>query len=228
MPGMGEFNWPDSDLPDDHPFREFFKRLGRPDRQDGGPKFGQPAPRQSLAQGSGFFISADGYLVTNQHVIAKGSDVEVSLDDGRTLAAKVVGTDPYTDLALLKVDGQDLPFVELAPQAPRVGDWVLAVGNPFGLGSTVTSGIVSAHARDLGAGPSDDFLQIDAPINHGSSGGPAFQSRGPGHRREHCHRSAVGRQCRRRFRDPSRDGPSRGRPAERQGRDRAGLSGRPN
>jgi serine protease Do len=178
MPGMGEFNWPDSDLPDDHPFREFFKRFGRPDRHDGGPKFGQPAPRQSMAQGSGFFISADGYLVTNQHVIAKGSDVEVSLDDGRTLAAKVVGTDPYTDLALLKVEGQELPFVELAPQAPRVGDWVLAVGNPFGLGGTVTSGIVSARARDLGAGPSDDFLQIDAPINHGSSGGPAFNLAG--------------------------------------------------
>jgi serine protease Do len=100
------------------------------------------------------------------------------MDDGRTLDAKVVGTDPKTDLALLKVDGTGFPFVALAAEAPRVGDWVLAVGNPFGLGGTVTAGIVSARARDIGAGPYDDFLQIDAPINRGNSGGPAFNLRG--------------------------------------------------
>jgi len=131
-----------------------------------------------MSQGSGFFISADGYLVTNNHVVEKGSEIEVLMDDGRTLEAKVVGTDPKTDLALLKVDGKDFPFVELAPQTPRVGDWVVAVGNPFGLGGTVTAGIVSARARDIGAGPYDDFLQIDAPINRGNSGGPTFNLAG--------------------------------------------------
>ena len=174
MPGMGEFNWPDSDLPDDHPFREFFSGFGRP--ADGGPG-SSVSPPVRVWRRSGFFISADGYLVTNQHVIAKGSDVEVSLDDGRTLAAKVVGTDPYTDLALLKVDGQDLPFVELAPQAPRVGDWVLAVGNPFGLGSTVTSGIVSAHAGTSGLGPTTTFSRSTLPSTTVAPAGPPSISR---------------------------------------------------
>jgi serine protease Do len=175
LPGLGNFDVPGFDLPDDHPLQEFLKRFrgGETERAPRGPR---PGPR--LSQGSGFFISADGFLVTNNHVIDKSSEVEVLTDDGRTLDAKVVGTDPKTDLALLKVEGKGFPFVELAPQAPRVGDWVVAVGNPFGLGGTVTAGIVSARGRDIGAGPYDDFLQIDAPINRGNSGGPAFNQAG--------------------------------------------------
>jgi len=179
LPGGGEFN-----LPDDHPFQEFYRRFRG--ENDAGPRGARPgAPgqpgtaRPGMSQGSGFFISADGYLVTNNHVIEKGSKVEVLMDDGRSLEAKVVGTDPKTDLALLKVaEGGPFPFVEMAQGAARVGDWVLAVGNPFGLGGTVTAGIVSARARDIGAGPYDDFLQIDASVNRGNSGGPAFDLQG--------------------------------------------------
>ena len=128
-----------------------------------------------MGEGSGFFISADGYAVTNNHVVDHASSVQVTTDDGTVYTAKVVGTDPKTDLALIKVDGKnDFPFVKFADQAPRVGDWVVAVGNPFGLGGTVTAGIVSARGRDIGAGPYDDYIQIDAPINKGNSGGPAF------------------------------------------------------
>jgi len=100
--------------------------------------------------------------------------VQVTTDDGKIYTAKVIGTDPRTDLALIKVDGKEFPYVKLADGAPRVGDWVLAVGNPFGLGGTVTAGIVSARGRDIGAGPYDDFIQIDAPVNKGNSGGPSF------------------------------------------------------
>src|SRR5271165_2580807 len=132
-----------------------------------------------MAQGSGFFISADGYIVTNNHVVEHAKDVTVTTVDGKTIPARVVGTDPKTDLALLKVkEGGDYPFVTFASQTPRVGDWVVAVGNPFGLGGTVTAGIVSARGRDIGSGPYDDFLQIDAPVNHGNSGGPAFNAEG--------------------------------------------------
>src|SRR2546430_5638202 len=124
-------------------------------------------------QGSGFFISADGYAVTNNHVVDKAATVEITTDDGKTYTAKVIGTDPRTDVALLKAEGRgDFPFVKLGDKNPRVGDWVLAVGNPFGLGGTVTAGIVSARGRDIGAGPYDDFIQIDAPVNKGNSGGP--------------------------------------------------------
>ena len=178
-PSSGEFNWRDFGLPEGSPFEEFFRRFRDNEGQRGDAQRGmRPGPRQATAQGSGFFISADGYLVTNNHVIQEGSEVEVLMDDSRTLSAKVVGTDPKTDLALLKVEGSDFPFVELASAAPRVGDWVLAVGNPFGLGGTVTAGIVSARGRDIGAGPYDDFLQIDAPVNRGNSGGPAFNLQG--------------------------------------------------
>ena len=138
-----------------------------------------PRNRRSQGQGSGFFISADGYVVTNNHVIDKTTTVEVQTDDGKTYAAKVIGTDPRTDLALLKVDGrEDFPWVRLAPAAPRIGDWVLAVGNPFGLGGTVTAGIVSARGRDIGASTYDDFIQIDAAVNRGNSGGPTFNLAG--------------------------------------------------
>jgi serine protease Do len=139
-------------------------------------------PRQHhmiMGQGSGFFISADGYAVTNNHVVDHAKSVEVTADDGATYTAKVVGTDSKTDLALIKVDGKtDFPYVKFADQMPRIGDWVVAVGNPFGLGGTVTAGIVSARGRDIGAGPYDDYIQIDAPINKGNSGGPAFDMSG--------------------------------------------------
>ncbi|QIB35116.1 Do family serine endopeptidase [Ancylobacter pratisalsi] len=140
-----------------------------------GPRRGGPGHGRVVGQGSGFFISADGYVVTNNHVVEGASEVDVTLTDGKSYTAKVIGTDPRTDVALLKVDGRtDFPWVKLAEKAPRVGDWVVAVGNPFGLGGTVTAGIVSARGRDIGSGPYDDFLQIDAPINRGNSGGPTF------------------------------------------------------
>ena len=159
----------DDDLPfpPGSPFEHFFKRFGMPNSGEGG-------HRVITGQGSGFFISADGYAVTNNHVVQNAENVEVTTDDGKTYSAKVIGTDPRTDLALIKVDGKDFPYVKLADTTPRVGDWVLAVGNPFGLGGTVTAGIVSARGRDIGAGPYDDFIQIDAPVNKGNSGGPTF------------------------------------------------------
>ena len=160
------------DLPP--PLDRFFRRFGLPNG-DSGPI---PRHRGGQAQGSGFFISSDGYIVTNNHVVDHASDVTIITSDGKTMPAKVIGVDTKTDLALLKADGQDFPFETFASKAPRVGDWVIAVGNPFGLGGTVTAGIVSARGRDIGAGPYDDFLQIDAPVNHGNSGGPTFNSEG--------------------------------------------------
>ena len=154
------------------PMEKFFQQFG-----------GQSMPGHRrhyvTGEGSGFFISADGYAVTNFHVVDHASEVQVSTDDGKTYTAKVVGTDQKTDLALIKVNAdQKFAFVKFSDQAPRVGDWVVAVGNPFGLGGTVTAGIISARGRDIGAGPYDDFIQIDAPINKGNSGGPAFNSNG--------------------------------------------------
>ena len=141
---------------------------------------GMPQRHQVITgEGSGFFISPDGYAVTNNHVVDHAKSVQVTADDGTIYTAKVVGTDKKTDLALIKVDGKkDFSYVKFADQPPRVGDWVVAVGNPFGLGGTVTAGIVSARGRDIGAGPYDDYVQIDAPINKGNSGGPAFDMNG--------------------------------------------------
>jgi serine protease Do len=157
--------------------REFFRRFGMPDLPNG-PE-GMPRGRNIITgQGSGFFISADGYAVTNNHVVDKAENVQVTTDDGKTHKAKVIGTDPRTDLALIKVEGGPFPYVNLSETQPRIGDWVLAVGNPFGLGGTVTAGIVSARGRDIGASPYDDFIQIDAPVNKGNSGGPAFDTEG--------------------------------------------------
>jgi serine protease Do len=141
--------------------------------------FGLPEdapPPVVQALGSGFVIDADGRIVTNNHVVDGATAVTVKLDDGRALPARVVGRDPRTDLALLQVDaGRTLPHLDLGDSSRvRPGDWVVAMGNPFGLGGTVTAGIVSARGRDIGAGPYDDFLQIDAPINQGNSGGPLF------------------------------------------------------
>ena len=154
-----------------------------------GRRFGQqdtPGARSSsrsrnilTGQGSGFFISADGYAVTNFHVVEKADNVEVTTDDGRVFTARVIGADQNSDVALVKVDSaHSLPFVTFAQSNPRIGDWVIAVGNPFGLGGTVTAGIVSARGRDIGAGPYDDFLQIDAAVNRGNSGGPTFDMDG--------------------------------------------------
>lgn len=131
-----------------------------------------------MGEGSAFFISPDGYAVTNDHVVDHAESVEVTTNDGESYKAKVVGTDSKTDLALIKVDGPDFPYVRFADQQPLVGDWVIAIGNPYGLGGTVTTGIVSAEGRDIGAGPYDDFIQIDASINRGNSGGPAFDLNG--------------------------------------------------
>src|SRR5579885_2802184 len=161
----------DNDLPfpPGSPFERFFKRFGIPNPPN------MPQGHEVITgQGSGFFISSDGYAVTNNHVVQNAEKVQVTTDDGKAYTAKVIGTDPKTDLALIKIDGKDFPFVKLADTPPRVGDWVLAVGNPFGLGGTVTAGIVSARGRDIGAGPYDDFIQIDAAVNKGNSGGPTF------------------------------------------------------
>jgi len=136
-----------------------------------------PAPARRGA-GSGFLISPDGYVVTNNHVVEGATDVVVSLADGRQFPARIVGRDPPTDLAVVKVEGRDLPYVSFARSAlPQVGDWVVAVGNPFGLGGTATAGIVSAQAREIGE-VYVGYLQIDAPINSGNSGGPSFDLQG--------------------------------------------------
>ena len=154
------------DLPDDHPLNEFFKNMPKEFR-------GQ---RPTQAQGSGFLISADGYVVTNNHVIDNAGSIQVSFDQNNKYEAELVGTDQRTDLALLKIKsagGKTFPHVKFARSVPRVGDWVIAVGNPFGLGGTVTAGIVSAQGRDIGSGPYD-YMQIDAAVNKGNSGGPTF------------------------------------------------------
>src|SRR6185437_132656 len=154
--------------------RQFFRRFGMPDLPQGTPN----GRHVVMGQGSGFFISADGYAVTNNHVVEKAESVQITTDDGKTHKAKVIGTDPRTDLALIKVEDGPFPFVKLSDKTPRIGDWVLAVGNPFGLGGTVTAGIVSARGRDIGASAYDDFIQIDAPVNKGNSGGPTFDTDG--------------------------------------------------
>jgi serine protease Do len=182
--GVSQSGGPGMDaLPPGHPLERFFKQFGENgEGRSGGPA--GPGGRRGerpvqMSQGSGFFISADGYVVTNNHVVENAIEVQLVSDDGRTLNARLVGTDPRTDLALLKVTEQgSFPFVRLAAATPRIGDWVLAVGNPFGLGGTVTAGILSARNRDIGSGPYDDYLQIDAAVNRGNSGGPAFNAAG--------------------------------------------------
>jgi serine protease Do len=135
--------------------------------------------RPVLGQGSGFFISPDGYLVTNNHVVEGALKVDIVTESGEILPARVIGTDPSTDLALVKVDAKrTFAYVNLSHSEVKVGDWVIALGNPFGLGGTVTAGIVSGHGRDIGMGSYDDFLQIDAPVNKGNSGGPTFNQHG--------------------------------------------------
>ncbi len=173
----------------------------RPDEEEGGqggmPGFGQgqgqmpfpfpfpfmqqqPQRRLIEARGSGFIIDANGTIVTNNHVVKGATSVSVTLDDGTVLPAKVIGRDPRSDLAVLKVHAnRPLPFINLGnSDEAQPGAWVIAVGNPFGLGGTVTAGIVSARGRDIGEGPYDSFIQIDAPINQGNSGGPLFTQDG--------------------------------------------------
>jgi serine protease Do len=144
---------------------------------------GHAKPRTGSSIGSGFFISPDGYAVTNAHVVrpenTTAHSTQVRTSDGEVYDANVIGADQQTDIALIKVKGRsDFPFVSLADNLPRVGDWVIAIGNPFGLDGTVTTGIVSAEGRDIGYGPYNDFIQIDAPTNQGSSGGPSFDLSG--------------------------------------------------
>ena len=155
--------------------QQFLKRFGGSGGMNGAPQ----SSHQMIGEGSGFFVSSDGYIVTNNHVVQNAKTVSVTMDNGKTLDAKVVGTDPKTDVAVIKVNEPgDYPFVTFSKEMPRIGDWVVAIGNPYGLGGTVTAGIVSAEGRDIGDGPYDRFIQIDAPINRGNSGGPTFNMQG--------------------------------------------------
>lgn len=167
----------------DNPFNEFFKRYfeGQENPFGGpqGPRNRDPrrdGERRGAGLGSGFIISGDGIIVTNNHVVEDAGEITVVLDDGTELPAKLLGRDPKTDIAVIKVEaGRDLPSLAWGDsEAISLGDPVLAIGNPFGIGTTVTSGIVSARGRDLRNGPYDDFIQVDAPINKGNSGGPLF------------------------------------------------------
>jgi|HubBroStandDraft_6_1064221.scaffolds.fasta_scaffold40351_3 serine protease Do len=165
--------------PFDEMLRRFFEQQGQ------GNPFSQGNPQDEgaakrIALGSGFIIDPDGHIVTNNHVVGDASKVEVTLQDGSKYTAKIIGRDPRTDLAVLKIDaGKSLPSVSFGDSdQAQIGDWVVAVGNPFGLGGTVTTGIISARGRDIHTGQFDDFLQIDAPINRGNSGGPTFNLNG--------------------------------------------------
>jgi len=170
----GSFDNQIPDLPDDNPLKHFFDQF----RNRGGNGM-KPHPHKYMAAGSGFAISADGYFVTNNHVVQDATKVTVQFSNGDEKPATIVGTDEKTDLAVIKVDGlTDQPFVKFADNAPRVGDWVMAVGNPFGLGGTVTAGIVSALDRDIGGASDDAYMQIDAAVNSGNSGGPDFNLKG--------------------------------------------------
>ena len=155
----------------DEMFRDFL------DRREGEP---EPGPRGGTSLGSGFIIDPAGYIVTNNHVIEDADEIMVLTHDNEELKATIVGRDEKTDLALLKVDaGKPLPYVKWGDSdALRVGDWVMAIGNPFGLGGTVTAGILSARQRDINSGPYDDYMQTDASINRGNSGGPMFNMDG--------------------------------------------------
>ena len=167
-------------LPPD--IQRFFRQFGNGQggNGQGGLQFRQSPRQEERAEGSGFIIDPAGYIVTNNHVVDGARDVNVTLTDGSKYKARVIGRDAKTDLALVKIDaGHDLPYVAFGDSdSAHEGDWVIAVGNPYGLGGTVTAGIVSAHGRDIHSGPYDDFLQIDAPINPGNSGGPLFNQSG--------------------------------------------------
>ncbi|HVH76934.1 MAG TPA: DegQ family serine endoprotease [Stellaceae bacterium] len=164
------------------PFNQFLHRFFNQQGQGGERHFFQYPGGQvkRIALGSGFIVDPKGYVVTNNHVVGDAASVQVILQDGHKYRAKIIGRDPKTDLAVLKIAAEKpLPHVEFGDSsAAQIGDWVMAVGNPFGLGGTVTTGIISARGRNIDAGPFDDFLQIDAPINRGNSGGPTFNLQG--------------------------------------------------
>jgi serine protease Do len=172
--GSAPFGSPE--FPQNSPFNELFKHFQQPR----GVNPEGNVEREFQAVGSGFFVSSDGYVVTNNHVIDNADEIFVIMQDGTKLTANLKGRDPKTDLALLKVDDdKKFPYVELGnSDKTEVGEWVVAVGNPFGLGGSVTAGIVSARGRDIQSGPYDDYIQVDAPINRGNSGGPLFDSKG--------------------------------------------------
>jgi len=171
-PDMGEGGPSEEDL------RRWFREYQG--RRDGGESQGRHGEAPMRAAGAGFIIDADGTIVTNNHVVAEADRIEVTLSDGHSYEATLIGRDPATDLAVIKIEADEpLPFVPFGDSdEARVGDWVITVGNPFGLENSVTMGIVSARDRSIGAGRYDDFLQIDAPINRGNSGGPAFNTKG--------------------------------------------------
>jgi len=172
--GQMPFNLPENgEVPEE--FRDFFEQFGRQKNHEQ-----EEDGNEVFSLGSGFVIDENGYIATNNHVIANADEITVIFSDDTKLKAKIIGRDAKTDLALLKVEaGKKLPYANLGDSdAARVGDWVIAIGNPFGLGGTVTAGIVSARARNINAGPFDDFIQTDAAINHGNSGGPLFNTKG--------------------------------------------------
>ncbi len=171
-------NIPIPKVPEGSPFQDFFNDLF-PNGPNGGQNKNSPRTRNSL--GSGFVIDAKGIIITNNHVIADADEITVNFSDGSKLSAEVVGKDPKTDIAVLKVDpdGKELTAVPLGNSSDaRIGDWVMAIGNPFGLGGSVSLGIVSAVERDISSGPYDNFIQTDAAINRGNSGGPLFNMDG--------------------------------------------------
>jgi len=165
---------PFPDVPDGSPLQDFF------DENNPNNGLGEEQMQEARSLGSGFIIGADGTIVTNNHVIEGAEEIEVYLTDGTRLPATIIGADDKTDLAVLKVEaGHDLPFVEFGDSDTAVvGDWVMAIGNPFGLGGSVTLGIISARNRDIQSGPYDQFIQTDAAINQGNSGGPLFDMNG--------------------------------------------------
>jgi serine protease Do len=164
------------EISEDDPFYEFFRRFGQIPRQGPG---GQERQYEAQSTGSGFIVSADGYIVTNAHVVDDASEVTVRLSDKREFVAKVIGNDRRTDVALLKIDAKDLPRVTIGdPDKLKVGEWVVAIGKPFGLDNTMTAGIVSAKGRDLPQENLVPFIQTDVAINPGNSGGPLFNMRG--------------------------------------------------
>jgi serine protease Do len=169
---MPEFRFPEGS-PFERYFRDFFGN-GFPNKPEMG-----PGPK-ARALGSGFIIDPDGYVVTNNHVIDKAEEITVTVNGGDQYSARIIGRDPKTDLAVLKIEANEpLPYVQFGDSdAAQVGDWVIAVGNPFGLGGSVSAGIISARGRDIRSGPFDDYLQVDAPINRGNSGGPLFDREG--------------------------------------------------
>jgi serine protease Do len=169
--GFQQFSAPQGQQEQQLPFDQFFGRFFDAPNQ--------PRQRKTEGQGSGFIIDPNGYIVTNNHVADGADKIVVTMKDGKKFDAKLVGHDTKTDLALIKINATGLPHVAFGDSdKARVGDWVVAIGNPFGLGGTATAGIISARGRDIQSGPYDDYLQLDAPINFGNSGGPVFNSAG--------------------------------------------------